>query len=194
MDKNEAMKLKKCITPPFRVSFPAVFKPKSFQNQEPKFSVVMLFDKKTDLSKLRSATMVAITEKWGADKAKWPKNMRSPFRDGDERRDVEGYTDTIFVTATSKKKPGVVDASGKIPLEEATNDFYAGCYARASIIAFAYGGPGTPYTAGVSFSLQNLQKLRDGTPFSGRKDATEEFDAVEDLSGGNEEVDPFAAN
>jgi hypothetical protein len=59
------------------------------------------------------------------------------------------------------------------------NTFFSGCYARASLVAFAYDKMGNK---GVSFALQNIQKTRDGEPFSGRKKAEDEFDAIEDGS------------
>lgn len=168
---------KKVITPEFRVSFPAVFTAKAFQNQEPKYSVVMLFSKKTDISELKKAAMNAAAEKFGNDKTKWPKNLKMPFRDGDEKADTPGYKDTIFVTASSKQRPGLVDRSRQAILSE--EDFYAGCYARAELIAFAYDTAGN---RGVSFSLQNIQKLKEGEKFSGRKAAEDVFDSVEDDS------------
>jgi hypothetical protein len=169
--------LKKCVTPEFRVSFPAIFKPKAFDNQEAKYSLVMLFDKKEDLKSLKKAALMAAEEKWGPDKAKWPKPLRMPFRDGDTRSEMQGYPGTIFVSASSKTQPGLVDQRLQRILSE--QDFYAGCYARAEIIAFAYDTKGNK---GISFSLQNVQKLRDGDSFSGRKKAEDVFDAVEDSS------------
>lgn len=169
---------KYCLTPKFRVSFPHVFEPHSgFEGQEAKFSLTMLFDSKTDLSELKRAAKNAAIEKWGP-KEKWPKGLRLPFRDGNEKSDLDGYEDTVFVTASSKQRPGVVDQK-KAPILPDDGTFYAGCYARASLIAFAYDTLGN---RGVSFGLQNLQKLEDGEPFSGRKNASEEFDAVEDNS------------
>lgn len=168
--------LKRVITPEFRVSFPQVFTPKAFEDQEPKYSVVMLFDKKTDLASLKKAAFNAAVEKWGS-KEKFPKNLRMPFRDGSERSDTPGYEGTIFISASSKNQPGLVNGKREAILDQ--KDFYAGCYARAELIAFAYVKAGNK---GVSFSLQNVQKLRDGTPFSGRKNAEDVFDAVEDDS------------
>jgi hypothetical protein len=175
--KSASIEAKKCVTPEFRVSFPAIFEPKSFNNQDAKYSTVMLFDKKTDLSGLKKAAANAAGDKWGPDRTKWPKNLKMPFRDGDTKSDKEGYESCIFVTATSKTQPGLVDQSLKPILNP--KDFYAGCYARAELIAFAYDMAGN---MGVSFSLQNIQKLRDGKSFSGRKDASAVFDAVEDSS------------
>lgn len=190
MSKQQSIAQKKVITPEFRVSFPALFTPKGFEQQEPKYSLVMLFDKKTNIKKattnkkgeplsvsLWDAAQNAATEKWGADKAKWPKNLKMPFRDGSERADTPGYDNTIFITSSNKNQPGLVDQSRQPILNE--KDFYAGCYARAELIAFAYDKAGNK---GVSFSLQNVQKLRDGEPFSGRKAAEDVFDAVEDGS------------
>jgi len=174
---------KKVFTHKFRVSFPSVFEPKSFQNQPAKYSLVMLFPKKTDLGKrpenaksgvsMKEAVFNCLTEQFG-DKSKWPKDLRLPFRDGDQK-DTEGYKGHIFVTASSKKKPGVINQR----LEHITSEeeFYAGCYARATLLAFYYDTAGNK---GVSFSLQNIQKLEDGENMSGRKRAEDEFEATEE--------------
>ena len=166
------MATEKVLTPEFRVSFPAVFVPRSpMDGAEPKYSVVMLFPKNADLSGLKKIAKAAITEKWG-DKP--PKELRNPFRDGDTK-ELEGYAGMIFITASSKNKPGLVDASRQ-PIISA-DEFYAGCYARATVNAYAYNKNGN---AGVSFGLQNIQKLRDGEPFSGRTKPEDDFDAVSD--------------
>ena len=175
-DKQKAMELKKVKTPEFRLSFPALYKPKSFEQQEAKYSCVMLFDKtKADLTGMKKAVVAAATEKWGA-KEKWPKGMKTPFRDGDEKEDMDGYKGHTFVSASSKQAPQIVDYKGPgvrpEPIPETDNRCYAGCYARATLIAFAYDKAGN---RGVSFSLQNVQVLRDGKPFSGRKNAEDEF-------------------
>jgi hypothetical protein len=137
---------------------------------------VMLFDKSADLSSLKKAALNAAIEKWGP-KEKHPKNLRSPFRDGSERADTPGYDDCIFISASSKNQPGLVNQKRQPILNE--RDFYAGCYARAEVLAFAYDKAGNK---GVSFSLQNIQKLRDGEAFSGKKSAEKVFDEVEDDS------------
>lgn len=177
MSKEIKIEDKKVMTPKFRVSFPNVFTAKSFENQEAKFSLTMLFEKTTDLAGLKKAAFNAATEKWGP-KEKWPKGLRMPFRDGNEKSDLMGYENTIFVSASSKQRPGVVDQK-RAPIAETDGTFYPGCYARATLIAFAYDKAGN---RGVSFSLQNVQKLADGEAFSGKKKAEEEFDSVEDES------------
>lgn len=173
MSEKMPLEKKKCTTPKFRVSFPQVFTPKGFKDQEPKYSVTMLFDKKTDLKPLKEAIEFAAIEKFGANKAKWPKNLRMPIKDGNEKSDLPGYANTWVVTATAKadKKPGVVDRQAN-RIDSDDGQFYAGCYARATLIAFAYDTAGNK---GVSFSLQNLIKWEDGPRFGGKKDAADDF-------------------
>lgn len=175
---------KKVMTPKFRVSFPHLFEPQSYEGGPAKYGLTMLFPKNVDLKDLKRAAHNAAVEAWGENKEKWPKNRRMPFRDGDrDKPDMKGYPGNIFVTATSKEQPGLVDKDRNAIIQE--SEFYAGCFARATLIAFVYGAQGgkkSKMRPGVSFALQNVQKLGDGKKFSGRKEAEEEFDSVEDQS------------
>lgn len=165
------------ITDKFQVSFPYVFRPsKPMQpNAEPKYSLTMRFAKDANLAPLKAAALAAAAEKWGADQTKWPKGMRNPFRDQGEK-EFEGFEKgCIFITATSKQRPGLVDAKLQDIIEE--KDFYPGCYARASVRAFAYDTAGN---RGVAFGLQNIQKLADGAPLGGRTRPADDFEPVLD--------------
>ena len=146
------------MTPVFRVSFPAVFQPKAPMNGQTgdaaKYSITMLFDAKADLVPMKNAVRAAVTAKWGPDQAKWPKGLRMPFRKGEEK-DYEGYgPGIVFVSATSKQKPGLVDQDVQPIIDP--SEFYGGCYAKATINAFAYDKAGN---RGVAFGLQNIQNL-----------------------------------
>lgn len=166
--------MEKCITPEFRVSFPNVFEPKAFEGNDPKYGIVMLFDKSQDLSKLKELMKKAVEEKW-PDVAKRPKGLRNPIRDGDvDKAGVDGYQNKVFITASSKMKPALVDQNMQ-PIISA-EDFYAGCYARASLTCYAYDKMGNK---GVAFGLQNIQKMRDGEPFSGRSKPEDDFTALD---------------
>jgi Enterobacter phage Enc34, ssDNA-binding protein len=165
------------MTPEFRVSFPNVFRPaKPMQDgAEPKYSITMLFKPGENLDALKKAAMAAVVEKWGTDKSKYPKNLRTPFRDQGEKS-YDGYIEgAIFITATSKQRPGLIDSANVDILDEAA--FYAGCYARATLRPFVYSKAGNN---GVAFGLQNLQKLRDGESLTGRMRAQDEFAPVSD--------------
>jgi hypothetical protein len=181
------------MTPKFRVSFPFVFKPRpnKFKNNEPQYSMTLLFPKGADLTVLKNAAREAITEKWGADQKKWPPNLRLPFRKHEEKAVTDEATQQlifpqgmeaggIFLNVASKQKPGLVDHDRQDIIDE--SQFYAGCYARATLSVYTYDQAGN---RGVNFGLQNVQKLAEGEPLSGRARAEDEFAPVK-LEGGSQ--------
>lgn len=167
------------ITPEFRVSYPNVFKPKYNElAKKEEYSVVALFPKGADLSKLKATVQAAVEEKWGKDQAKWPKNLRLPFKvQSLTRVNAKGETvpnaghvdGAIYLDLKSKTKPQVVDQQVQPIIEE--TEFYAGAWAIASVRAYAYDQAGN---RGVSFGLVNIQKVREGEPLAGR--STPEMD------------------
>lgn len=171
--KADPLKVK---TGEFRVSFPAVFTPKESltPGQPAKFTLTMLFPVAAieAINAMKAAAAAACEKKWGADRAKWPRPMRSPFGNGEEK-DYDGYKGHVYINATSAQKPGIVDAALQ-PITDETK-FYAGCYARATVVAYAYDKAGN---RGVAFSLHNVQKLRDGAPFGSRRAAGDDFEAL----------------
>lgn len=171
-------------TPKFRVSYPNVFTPSSFPGQEPKYGVTMLFPKNTDLSALKALAKEAIEAKWPdpVQRAKITSNpnFKNPFRDGDvEKPDTDGYKGCIFVRATSKMKPGLVDRNVQPIMSE--EEFYAGCYAIAAVTAYGFNTAGN---VGVAFGLQHLQFMEHGEPFSGRGTPEDVFEALEGADAG----------
>lgn len=168
------------MTPVFRASYPKLFKPElNKMNNKTEYSVVALFDKGADLSKLKAAVEAVLVENLGADKTKWPKNLKSPFRDQADK-EKEGVMPSghekgaIFLTLKSQQKPGVVDAAVQPIIDE--SEVYAGCHLQATVRAGYYDQAGN---RGVSFYLQNVQKVKDGEPLSGRANAQSEFAPVE---------------
>lgn len=183
------------MTPEFRVSFPSVFKARAaVKGAEEKFSISMLFPKKFAkpedkalFDKIVAAVSAAAAEKWGADKAKWPKGLKPPFHDGSEK-DYDGYgPDVIFASASSKIQPGLIDHN-KAEIIDA-KEFQGGDYARATITVYAYDN----VSKGVAFGLRNIQKLRDGEHFSGGAKAVDEFDAIPMPGASAAEMAPVGA-
>jgi ssDNA-binding protein len=167
-DDKKAMRV---TSPVFRLSFPNLKQPKAnFEGQAPAYSIQMLFDETADLSKMRKAFEAAAVKKWGADYKKKVKFKHPTFKDGNEKN-LEDYKGKIVVEARTKQKPGVVDVNREEILD--LNEVYAGCYCRATLTVFAYEKAGNK---GVSFGLQNVQKVKDGPAFSGRKNAKDDFD------------------
>lgn len=179
-----AEKRETIMTPKFRVSFPEVFEAKAFQGGTPTYSLTMLFDaeaqKTPEFAKMKALAKAAADARWGNKK---PANLRSPFRDGTEK-DLQGFGEgIIFVRASSRQRPGLVDQKVQKIIDQ--SEFYPGCYARATVSVYAYDNSGN---RGVAFGLQNIQKLADGENFTGRTEAENDFTAVE---GGSTSVDDF---
>lgn len=172
------------VTPAFRVSYPFVFEARfnELKNKD-EYSIVALFKKGENLKVLTDAMELAAKEKWGADKTKWPKNLRNPIKDqGEKAKEVDGKTvlpsgyesGAKFLTLTSKDKPAVLDqAKNEILIK---SEFYAGCYARAIVHAYAYDNAGNK---GITFYLNALQKVKEGEPLSGRMKPEDQFTAIE---------------
>lgn len=150
--------MKKVTTPVGRLSFPSLFTPTSFsEEQEKKFECTLLFPKdSTDLSKMKALCAEASKEKF-ADKV--PKNLRIPFRDGDEK-DLDGYKGHWYVKFTSAKRPKLFDLALSEIIDP--DEIYAGCYVRVSASVYAYSKAGNN---GVGFGLLGVQKVKDGTAF-----------------------------
>lgn len=169
-------------TPEFRVSYPNVFKArKNDLNGKDEYSVVALFPKDADMSALKAACEAACEKKWGTEKAKWPANLRSPFRDQADRAKKDEQTGKMVLPAgyesgakylnlKSERMPGLVDKKVQ-PITD-QGEFYAGCYAVASLQAYAYDQKGN---RGVSFGLQNIMKTKEGEPFGNRVKAEDDF-------------------
>lgn len=170
------------ITPEFRGAFVQVFKATGMKGQPDsakKFSVRAVFMPNADLATMKAQAQAAAQEKWGSNV---PKTLRSPFRRNDELdTPVNGVPDDAIVmtfSANEDRRPGVVGPDLQDIIDEA--ECYSGAYYRAQVRAFAYEQSGNK---GVSFGLQNLQKLRDGEPLGGRIPASKAFDAVPSEGG-----------
>jgi len=174
----------KVITPVGRASFPNLMKPKlNEMSGKSEYSVDILFDKKTDLTKLKSIIDQTIKNRWGT---KVPQVLHNPIKDGDgTKRNGEPYGPEyhgcFFITVKNTRKPGVVDSQNQDILTE--EEIYGGCFIRASVNAFAYPKEGSKFqgNSGVSLSLNNVQKVKDGEAFgAARVSAADEFDVIDD--------------
>lgn len=163
------------ITPKFRVSFPQIFEPAAItEGADLKYSIAMIFDKDTDIKELKAACKQAIIDKWGGNKSKWPSDLKTPFRKGSEK-ELDGYDDdSTFARAASNQRPGILNEY-KEPMAEAS-ELYAGCYARASVNAYAYDTAGNK---GVTFGLNNVLKVADGDRLDSRVSAEDDFADIE---------------
>ena len=169
------------MTPEFRVSFPEVFEPKAFGNSAAKYSVCMLFPRTDEVkdffTKCKRIEAQVIAEKWGENVPDGLKTL--PINDGNKKSKLQGYKDHYFITPKSGTKPGLVD--GQIQPIIDREQFYGGCYAKATlnIYAYEYREGGTVISRGVTFGLNNIMKTKDGDAFSGRTRPEDDFQPIE---------------
>ncbi len=179
-------KVLKVTTPKFRMSFPAVFVPKSYLGGAELYSLVMLFNKSLEaegkLNDMVALIKATAMEEWGEvpPEVLDMKEDTCPFNDGD-LKSYDGYEGTYTARAASQYAPIVVDGGNAAKgIEPQTildkNEIYAGCYGKASVTAWTWGKK--QGKKGISFGLRNVQKVADGEPFSGRSDPLEDFEAI----------------
>lgn len=167
----------KVVTGKVRLSYCHLFEPYSNDpDKEKRYSVTILIPKKdkATLAKIEEAIAAAKeagkTTKFGG---KIPVNLSTTLHDGDEEADLERnpeYEGHMYMAMSSKTRPGIVDADLNAILDP--TEVYSGCYARVSINAFPYNTSGKK---GISFGLNNVQKLEDGEPLGGRTRAEDDF-------------------
>lgn len=183
MAKFEAKNINGTVYFPARLSYANVFEPRSFNGQDPKYSVSLLVpkDDKHTLKVLSDAIQAAKDrDKDKHWKGKIPANLRTPVRDGDEDRpEDENYADHYFLNANSnaKRPPRLMTrVKGEVATEE---DIYSGCYAVAIVNFYGYNTAGNQ---GIGCGLVGLQKLKDGERLSGASISEEEleFDEVDE--------------
>ena len=122
------------------------------------------------LAKIEKAIVAAAEEGKAKFGGKVPKQYKSPLRDGDiDREDDEPFADSMFVSANSTTKPGIVDENLDPILDK--EEFYSGCFGRASVNFYAFNVSGNK---GIACGLNNLQKLEDGERLSGGGSTAEE--------------------
>lgn len=175
------------LTGKFRASYVHVFEPQVPQGGgDAKYSITMLIPKNdtATLNMIQAEINRALQE--GQAKVfngQMPARPKLPLYDGDGvRANGEPFGEEckgcMVITASSKIKPSVVDLNIQQIIDP--NAFYSGCYARASINFFAYNQSGNK---GVGCALNNVQKVDDGEPLSGRATADEDFGGRNAWSG-----------
>lgn len=174
----------KVTTPVFRGAFVKFFEPEINEKGKKTWGVTAIFPVGADISALKNAAMEAAKKCWG-EKApatlKHPK-FRSPFKDGASMVNKAGELYAGFEAgqyvvkfSTSQQAPGVVDAKVQPIIEP--GEAYSGAWFKATVNAMAYDRPDG---MGISFKLNNVQKLRDDEKLGGggRADPTTEFEAA----------------
>ena len=166
--------------PKTRFSYANVFEAKAGpQGGDPKYSTALLIPKtdKVTLDKIAAASAAALKqgkEKFGAAFGTGA-FKKTPLRDGDEEKpDNPEYAGMMFLNASSKSRPQVVDKDVNPIMDQ--DEFYSGCYGRASINIYPYNN----VSKGIGAGLNNVQKLEDGEKLGGGSTAAEDFGGFDD--------------
>lgn len=167
----------KVVTNKVRFSYVNVFEPRAQEEGGEKYYDICILVPKKDrkmIAKIEEAIEAAIEKGVkGVFGGARPKKLKLPLRDGDEEKESAEFVGMMFFNAKAKRKPGVVDAELNAILDK--EEFYSGCYGRASVNFYAFnhekGGKG------VGVGLNHVQKLEDGERLGG------DFSSAEDDFG-----------
>lgn len=154
-----------------RFSFPYLFEPRPNEDGTSKYELCILIpnDDKDTLKlidkAIEAATARGVAEKWGGKK---PKKLQLPLRDGDEKEDMEGFENCMFLNTKTKLKPNIIDKTGTTIIDP--EEIYAGCYGSVALSFYPYNTSGNN---GVGVCLDNVIKLKDGERLGGGKPSAE---------------------
>lgn len=189
------------VTPKFRAAFVWVFRAKAPKQRpgeaekKPRYTVLMLYPKGTDLSVLKKGFQDAAKAQWDSKAETITKmdKFNSPFKEATKVVNAEGEPyfpwaeGWTAIETWSYTKPGIagpkIDPStGKVEILTAEEDFYSGAWARAKVRPYAYDGRKDQKGFGVNFDFVNIQKLADDEKLGGggRTKAEDDFEPVAD--------------
>ena len=148
-----------------RLSYAHVWEPQApINGGDPKYSASLI------ISKSDTATLKMIEEKI-TELLK----TEGPAKFGG-KRDDEAYRDSMFMNASSKMRPGIVDQNVEPIIDR--DEVYSGVYANVSVELYLFNVNGN---RGVACGLGNIQKVRDGEALGGGAiKAESEFAVVDD--------------
>jgi hypothetical protein len=147
-----------------------------------------------DLKEMQTKISDALAEKWGPEKAKWPRQLKICLRDADnEDRTNEAdasydpnYVNAYFMNARTRNKPGIVDENVDPIMDQ--DEFYSGCYARATVVFQAYDKGGGK---GVGCYLNNIMKVADGDRLGGAASPEKDFAAFKKSDADKDSAEDF---
>jgi len=168
-----------------RLAFPSIFAAKAMKpGDEPRFSATFIFAPDHPAhQEIKDAILQAAKDKWAG---KWEETLKAIkakgdicLRDGAEKADFDGFDGKMFVSASTKTQPAVVDRD-RTSLTLADGRPYGGCQVNAIIDIWAQDNG---FGKRINASLSGVQFFADGDSFGGARPArAEDFDAVEETS------------
>jgi hypothetical protein len=166
----------------------ALFTPQRGPNGEgePKHSATLGFPKDHPaVAEIKAAFQKVATEKWGAKAVEVYTMLKAAdklcLHDGDAKADKEGFKGNLYVSASNKLKPLVIDGL-KQPLDANSGKPYSGCYVNAEIELWAQDNK---FGKRINASLRGVQFVRDGQRLAGGGVSNaDDYEAIPDADGG----------
>jgi Enterobacter phage Enc34, ssDNA-binding protein len=179
-----------------RLSFAnALFEAQKVQGQgDAKFSASFILPPNHPAVAAVKAMMKKVAEeKWGAKAGEMFMAMKAGdklcLHDGDSKPQYEGYKGNLFINASNKVKPLVIDGA-KSPLTATDGKPYSGCFVNASVELWAQDNQ---FGKRINASLKGVQFLRDGQRLSGGGVASaDDFEAIPEAAGAATTAGPVA--
>lgn len=169
----------RCTTPPCRLAFPKLITPeKNERTGQNQYKATLLFRRDDPgVKELMRVALKVAKDKWGE---KIPKGVAKrdlakqsgwPFRDQGDFDEYKGFEPgALMLSVASTTPPGFVDRNRETLVDPAS-EIYPGCWVRVTLACATYDTDGNK---GVTFYLNNVQKLKDGPRLDNRIDAEDE--------------------
>ena len=146
-----------------RLSFADIWQPKAFNpGSPPKYSCNFLPDKETQGDQIKAIEKKMAEMAMDFFNGKPPKGIKRCLGDGEDKA-YEGYDGQMFISASSKRQPEIIDRD-KSPLVELDDKPYSGCYVNAVIGLWVQDNQ---YGKRVNANLDVIQFQSDGERFGG---------------------------
>jgi hypothetical protein len=165
----------------------ALFTPQRGPNGEgePKHSATLGFPKDHPAAaEIKAGFQKVATEKWGAKAIEVYTMLKAGdklcLHDGDAKADKEGFKGNLYVSASNKLRPLVIDGM-KQPLDANSGKPYSGCYVNAEIELWAQDNK---FGKRINASLRGVQFVRDGQRLAGGGvSSADDYEAIPDEGG-----------
>lgn len=146
-----------------RLSFADIWQPKAFNPGSPlKYSCNFLLDKETQGDQIKALEKKMQEMALDFFNGKPPKGIKRCLGDGEEKS-YEGYEGQMFVSASTVRKPEIIDRD-KMELVELDDKPYSGCYVNAVIGLWVQDNQ---YGKRVNANLDLIQFVKEGDRFGG---------------------------
>lgn len=168
----------KVITGVVKLLYPNLFSAKSINGGVERYSSVILIPK-NDIATLEAIhKAINMAEENGCKKfGEFFRNgqLKKPLRDGDRETNNSACNGYYFLNAKNTNQPQIVDKK-LVPIND-SREIYSGVYAKVSLYFYPYNQRGN---RGIACGLGNVQKVKEGEPYSLLCSAASEFSIIED--------------